>query len=293
MRRIGGERLFDIILNIAVLIIVIITIYPLWYVLIASISSPIAISSGEVILLPKGINVSAYKELLQEHRIWIGYRNSIIYTTASVILDLLVTIPCAFALSRKRLPFRKGISVFFTFTMYFGGGVIPEFILYSKLGLVGSPLALIIPACVNVFYLIVARNFFESSIPESLFDAARIDGAGYIRFFTQIVLPLSTAIIAVIALFCIESHWNSYLGAKTYIYDPNLKTLQQVIQTITAHLQDALTEAATTEEMLLVLQKQQLLKYSVVVVSAAPLVIIYPFVQKYFVRGIMVGAVKG
>ena len=293
MRRINGERMFHLVVSILLVLIGVITLYPIWYVLIASVSSPVAISSGEVLLLPKGINFSAYELLFERKDIWLGYRNSIVYTAAATALDMIVTIPCAYALSRKTLPYRRILMLLFTFTMYFSGGLIPQYILLSSLGFVNSPLAIIVPGCVNVFNLIVARSFFESNIPDSLFDAARIDGAGYTRFFVRIVIPLSPAILAVIALYCIQNHWNAYLGAQTYIYDPNLKTLQQIIRGITASLDSSLAETATLEQIIAQVQQTQLIKYAVVVVSALPLVIIYPFVQKFFVRGVMVGAVKG
>ena len=293
MKQLKGERAFNIIVSALLIIIAVVTLYPIWYVLIASISSPVAIGAGEVLLLPKGINFNGYKTLFEEKSIWIGYRNSIIYTAAATVLDLMVTIPCAYALSRKTLPYRRFLMLLFTITMYFSGGTIPKYLLINSLGMINTPWSLIIPGCVNVFNLIVARSFFESSIPESLFDAARIDGSGYTRFFAQIVIPLSPAILAIIALYCIQAHWNGYLAATMYIYEPKLKTLQQIIRSITANLDSSLAESATTEELIYAAQKTQLLKYSVVVVSALPLILIYPFVQKFFVKGVMVGAVKG
>jgi len=293
MKKIKGERTFNIIVSALLIIIAVVTLYPIWFVLIASISSPVAIGAGEVLLLPKGINFQGYEMLFEDKNIWIGYRNSIIYTVTATILDLIVTIPCAYALSRKRLPYRRILMLLFTITMYFSGGTIPKYLLINSLGMINTPWSLIIPGCVNVFNLIVARSFFESSIPESLFDAARIDGSGYTRFFAQIVIPLSPAILAIIALYCIQAHWNGYLAAQMYIYNPKLKTLQQIIRGITANLDSSLAESATTEELIYAAQKTQLLKYSVVVVSALPLILIYPFVQKFFVKGVMVGAVKG
>lgn len=293
MKQLKGERAFNVIVSVLLIIIAVVTLYPIWFVLIASISSPVAIGAGEVLLLPKGINFKGYEMLFEDKNIWIGYRNSIIYTAAATVLDLIVTIPCAYALSRKTLPYRRILMLLFTITMYFSGGTIPKYLLINSLGMINTPWSLIIPGCVNVFNLIVARSFFESSIPESLFDAARIDGSGYTRFFAQIVIPLSPAILAIIALYCIQAHWNGYLAATMYIYNPKLKTLQQIIRSITANLDSSLAESATTEELIYAAQKTQLLKYSVVVVSALPLILIYPFVQKFFVKGVMVGAVKG
>ena len=181
----------------------------------------------------------------------------------------------------------------FLITMYFNGGMIPKYLLLNSLGMVNTPWALIIPGCVNVYNLIVARSFFESNIPDSLLEAAQIDGSSYTRFFLQVVLPLSPAVIAIITLFCVQAHWNAYLGAQMYIYDSDLYTLQQVIRSITATLDQSLSDDTSMEQMIQIMQEKQLMKYAVVVVASIPLVIIYPFVQKFFVKGIMVGAVKG
>lgn len=292
-RYISGDRIVDLIINIILFIVAFVCIYPMWYVLIASVSSPAAISTGQVILWPKGFNVSAYNSLLKNDTIWLGYRNSIIYTALGTLVDLLVQIPAAYALSRQRLPGRKWMMPLFIVTMYFGGGMIPKYMLLNSLNMINSPVSLIIPSCVNVFNIIVARSFFEGSIPESLYDAARIDGCGYTRFFTKIVLPLSPAILAIIALYSMQGHWNVYLTAQMYIYDPKYYTLQQVIRSITAQLDTSLVENMSAAEMIAAVQEKQLLKFSVIVVSIIPMVIVYPFVQKFFVRGVMVGAVKG
>lgn len=289
----NSERAVNIVICILVIMTGAIVIYPIWYVLIASVSSPVAISSGEVLLLPKGLNFGAYRRLLENKLIWMGYRNSIFYTFAGTVVDLLVQIPCAYALSRRSLPGRRWLMFLFLFTMYFGGGMVPKYLLLNSLGMINSPIALIIPGCVSVYNIIVARNFFESSIPDSLFDAARIDGCGYTRFFLTIVIPLSPAILAIIALYCIQTHWNVYLDAQMYIYTPQYYTLQQVISSITANLDSSLVENLSAEEFAAIIQEKQLIKYAVVVVSCIPLVIIYPFIQKFFVRGVMIGAVKG
>lgn len=290
----NGERMIDLSINIILVVIAVVSLYPIWYVLIASVSSPVAIGSGEVILWPKGFNVDGYRRLLDNKNIWIGYRNSILYTFAGTIVDLLVQIPAAYALSRSRLPGRRWLMTLFIITMYFGGGIIPKYLLLNSLGMLNSPIALILPSCVSVFNIIVARSFFEGSVPESLYDAARIDGCGYTRFFAKIVLPLSPAMIAIIALYCIQTHWNVYLTAEMYLFDRKYYTLQQVIRSITAKVDSSLMETnGNALEMLRLMQEKQLLKFSVIVVSIVPLVIIYPFVQKFFVRGVMVGAVKG
>ena len=289
----NGEWVFDYTVNIILIMVAVVCIYPLWYVLIASVSSPTAIGNGEVILWPKGFNLNGYTRLIENKNIWIGYRNSILYTIAGTAVDFLIQIPVAYALSRKSLPGHRIIMALFVFTMYFGGGIIPKYLLLASLGMINSPVALIIPSCVSVFNIIVAKSFFEGSVPDSLYDAARIDGCGYTRFFVKIVLPLSPALLAIIALYCIQRHWNVFLDAEMYLLDSKYYTLQQVIRGITAQVDANLAEGVGSAEMIQLMQEKQLLKFSVIVVSVVPLVIIYPFVQKFFVRGVMVGAVKG
>lgn len=288
-----GEKIFDALVIVLLLILSIITIYPIYYVIIASISSPNFISSGDVVLFPKGVNITAFKYLMENKSIWIGYRNSILYTIAGTMVDLAVTIPCAYALSRKSLPYRRILMTLFVFTMYFNGGLIPKYLLINSLGMIDTPLALIIPGCINVFNLIIARSFFESNISDSLLEAVKIDGASYTRFFFQFALPLSPAMLAIIALYSIQGHWNAYLGAQMYIQSPNLQTLQVIIKNITATLDTGLVEEISTQELVEIVQKKQLMKYAVVVVAIIPLAIIYPLVQKFFVRGVMIGAIKG
>ena len=289
----NSERVVNIIIKLLLIMTAFIMLYPLWYILIASVSLPEYVNKGDVILLPKGFTLAGYDEVLKHKSIWTGYRNSIVYTVAAVVLDLIVQIPCAYALSRKNLPFRRGLNLLFIFTMYFNGGMIPKYLLIRSLGMIDSPWSVIVPGCVNVFNLIVAKNFFESSIPESLYDAARIDGAGYTRFFAQIVLPLSPTIIAILVIYNLQNHWNAYLEPQMYLYSSNLYTLQQVIRNVTMSLDVTQTESLSIEQVLELSRRQQLLRYSVVVVSCAPLVVIYPFIQKYFIKGVMVGAVKG
>lgn len=288
-----GDRATHFCMDISLFIIAVLALYPIYYVLIASVSDPSAISSGKVLLMPKGFNLSAYKKLLENESIWIGYRNSILYTSAAVLVDLFIQITTAFALSRERMPGRKFIMTLFVITMYFSGGMIPKYLLLNSLGLINTPLAMILPNCISAYNIIVAKNFFENNIPDSLYEAASIDGCGYIGYFVRIVIPLSKAILAIIALYSIQTHWNAYLTAQMYIYKSSLYTLQQVISSITATLDTSLVETMSTGEYAAIMQTKQLIKYAVVVVSCIPLVIIYPFVQKFFVKGIMVGAVKG
>lgn len=289
----AGDRLFNAIIIAMLGVTVLVTLYPMYYVLIASVSHPLFISTGQVLLIPKGLNTHAYSALLEDARIWLGYRNSLFYTTVGTSLNLLVTLPCAYALSRPKLPGRKAFFFFFIFTMYFSGGVTPTYLLVSRLNLINTVWIMIIPGSVGVFNLLIARNFFQENIPEELYDSARIDGASVTRFFIGFVLPLSKAIIAVLALFFALSRWNDYFNALIYLQDDNLQTLQVIIRSITAKLDTSMVESIDPGKVSAIIQKKQLLKYAVVVVSIAPMLLLYPVIQRYFVTGIMLGAVKG
>ncbi|MBQ8040404.1 MAG: carbohydrate ABC transporter permease, partial [Lachnospiraceae bacterium] len=232
--KLNGERVIDKTINLILIIIGIVSIYPIWFVLIASVSSPMAISAGEVVLFPKGLNIDAYKKLFAREDVWIGYRNSIFYTSLGTMINLVVQMPLAYALSRKTLPGRTVINTLLVITMYFSGGIIPSYLLISKLGLHDTVWALALPGAVSVYNVIVAKNFFAGNVPESLHDAACIDGCGYTHFFCRVVLPLSKSIMAIIAMFSIQGHWNSYLEPRMYLRTKSKYTLQQVVQSIAA-----------------------------------------------------------
>lgn len=294
MKKRGGEHTVNAAIDIILVVVAIVSIYPIWYVLIASVSNPAEIAAGNVILLPKGFSLAAYRKLFDMPQIWRGYSNSILYTTAACLLHLVVMLPCGFALAQKGLPGRRFTNVLFTITMYFSGGMVPSFLLINALGMLNSPLALIIPGCVSAYNLILIRNYFESSIPDSLLDAALVDGASFTRFFLMIAMPLSKAITAIIALFSITANWNAYLGPQLYLYDTKLFTLQQVIKGILSQTSSAMnSESMSMQEISRIVLENSLQKYAVVVVACIPLVIAYPFVQRYFVKGVMVGSVKG
>jgi len=291
----NDEKIVNMVINLLLIFIGIAAIYPMWFVLIASVSSPGAIANGQVVFLPKGFNLDGYKNLLEDQSVWIGYKNSIIYTFVGTIVCLAVQIPAAYALSRKSLPGRKVINVMLVITMYFSGGMIPSFLLINTLGLYDSMWALVLPAAVSAFDMIIIRNYFENNIPNELYDAACIDGCGYFRFFFNIVLPLSAAIVAIVTMFSVQSHWNEYMNARLYIRSFDKRNLQQAVQAITATLDSTLSVLETQDYDLFLakMNEKQLLKYSVVVVAMVPLIILYPFIQRYLINGVMVGAVKG
>lgn len=288
-----GDKVLDGGIIALMVIITVCTLYPLWFVLIASFSNPTAISNGKVIFWPVGMNTSAYGKLFRTAKIWIGYRNSLLYTVFGTFINLLVTVSAGFALSRKTLPGRRALLVFFIITMYVSGGTIPSYLLMKSLGLLNTVWAILLPGAMSVYNMIIARSFFESGIPESIYESATIDGAGWLRCYTRFAIPLSKPMIAVLTLFFALGHWNSYFNAMIYISNEKIQVLQVIIKQITANISSALAESMTDAEMIKQVQEKQLLKYAVVVVSVVPMVLLYPFVQRYLIQGIMIGAVKG
>lgn len=292
----GGDRALDISIIFILVVIALLAFYPLYIVLISSVSSPSSIVKGEVFLLPKGLNVEAYKTLLDTKEIWIGYRNSILYTVVGTTLQMLVTTAAAFATAKKTLPGRRFFSLFFLFTMYFSGGLIPTYFINKSLGLVNTVWVMILPVIVGPYNIIIARTYFENSIPEEIYESAVIDGSSNIRYYHQFALPLSIPVLAVMVLNFALGHWNSYYNALIYISDDNIQTLQVFIKRITTAASTALENTngdVDIEEVIKSVQQKQLLKYAVVIVSSVPMILLYPFVQRYFIQGIMIGAVKG
>ena len=292
-RKTRADAIFDTINVILLVLIMILILYPLYFSLIASFSSPNAVYQGRVIFLPAGLSLNGYKKIMSDAAIWTGYLNSIIYTVAGTAANLIFTIPLAFALSRKEFPLGGVYMKLMVFTMYFYGGIIPLYFVVKQMGLLNSIWALILPTLVATYNLIIARSFFIGSIPEDLKEAAFLDGCGYIRFFFLVALPLSKALVAVMALFYAARHWNGYFEALIYLQDERKFPLQLVLRTILIESQNAL---AAGDDATSVADKQELvdlLKYGAVIVSSVPMLIFYPFVQKYFVKGVMIGAVKG
>lgn len=289
------DWIVDIVIWLLLALIVVIVIYPLWFILVASFSDQRLVSAGRVSVWPLGFTTAGYQRVFQDQRIWTGYWNTIVYSVLGTALNLVVTLPAAFALSRREVgKVRRVILFLFTFTMYFSGGLIPSYLLYKQLGLLNNMWVFILPGAVSVWNLIIARSFFETSIPEDMFDAAKLDGLSYGGYFMKIVIPLSSAIIAVIGLYYFVGHWNDYFTGLIYIRESNLEPLQNVLQSILlANQTNQLGTGAGGQSML---QQQQIadqIKYGVIIVSTLPLLIIYPFLQKYFDKGVMIGAVKG
>ncbi|WP_414627111.1 carbohydrate ABC transporter permease [Bifidobacterium mongoliense] len=288
-----SDWVVDVVLALVILAIVIVVLYPLWFIVIASFSDPTAVAQGQVLLLPKGWSVEGYVKILSDSRIWIGYRNTIIYTLVGTVVNLIVTIPAAFALSRREFKPRRIIMFIFAFTMFFSGGLIPNYLLMKQLGLLNSMWVFVLPGAFGVYNMIIARSFFESSIPEELRDSARVDGVSYFGFFFKIVLPLSSAILAVIGLYCFVGHWNDFFTGLIYIRNQDQQPLQNVLQMILIANQanNGANNASMTASEAQNFADQ--IKFGIIIVSTVPLLVIYPFLQKYFNKGVMIGAVKG
>ena len=289
------DRIFDIINYILMGIVVLIVLYPLYFVIIASVSTPEAVNSGKVILYPVGISFEGYQKLFEDARIWIGYRNSIFYTVAGTTLNLVLTLITAYPLSRSNLPGRKYILGYFVFTMFFNGGLIPTYILVNGIGLYDTLWTLVILGAISVYNMIIAKSFFENTISQDLREAAEIDGCGSFRFFISIVLPLSKALVGVLVVYYGVGHWNQYFNALIYISDEKLRPLQMVLREIL--IQNSMAQQVFDESMMEELLRREryaeLIKYGVIVVGSIPVLCVYPFVQKYFTKGVMLGSVKG
>ncbi|WP_440911974.1 carbohydrate ABC transporter permease [Enterococcus innesii] len=293
-----ADKIFLIFVYVFLAISLLIVLYPLIYIVSASISNPHMVNSGEMWLLPKGITFEGYRTLLGNSSIWRGYLNTIYYTVLGTSINLLVTLPCAYALSREDFYGRRAFTNFMLVTMFLSGGLIPSYLLIRSLGMLNTVWALVIPGAVSVYNVVVTRTFFQSTIPREMEEAAIVDGCSDFRLFMQIVLPLSTPIIAVMALFYGVGHWNSFFNALIYLSDRSMYPLQMILREILI-LQDmsSNTVSNVTSEMANMLySKQQLaqvIKYGVMIVSSLPVIIVYPFLQKYFVKGMMVGSIKG
>ena len=289
-------------INGFILTLLLITIaYPLYFVVIASISGPAAVNSGQVLFLPKELTIEGYKFVLQSDEIWTGYANTILLTTVGTVINLAMTMMGAYALSKSHLPFIRPVMFLFTFTMFFSGGMIPSYLLISNtLKLRDSMWALILPGAVSVYNLILVRTYYKTSIPNEIIQAARIDGCSEFRSFISIVLPLSKPIIATMALFYGVGHWNQFFQALIYINKPERFPLQLVLRNLLLQGNNAMTNlisgglsAENAKYVAEMMQRAEILKYAVIIVSTVPVLIVYPFLQKYFVKGIIAGSLKG
>ena len=290
-----SDRVFNIVNYLFLSIVLIVVAYPLYFIAIASFSDPFLVNNGKIWLIPRGIMVEGYGRIFRDSRIWLGYGNTVFYTVAGVAINLIATIPAAYALSRRDLWGRNLVMGLFTFTMLFGGGLIPTYLIIKSLGILNTRLVMIIPNAVAVWNLIIARTFFQTTIPEDMLDAARIDGCTNFRFFTNVVLPVSPAIIAVMVLFYGVGHWNAFFEALIYIKNPKLYPLQLILRSILImnEAQTEMMEAADPDSVADQQRIIEVIKYGLIMVASVPVLILYPFLQKYFVKGVMIGAIKG
>ncbi len=292
MRKIiHNDKIFTVFNYILATLFLLIALYPLWYVVICSISGISAIVTGRVWIIPQSITFAGYKKMLEQKEIWTGYKWTILYTLVGTSINLTFTIPAGYALTRKTLPFRRAINMYFMLTMFIGGGLIPTYLWMDRLHLVNTFWILVLMGAVSVWNMIICRTFFENNIPGELIDSAKIDGASEIGIFAKIVLPLSKSILAVMTLFFAVGHWNSYFTALIYLRDRTRQPLQLVLRTLllTSQLMTEGTNEMLNQNMI----DLQNMKYCVVIAASLPVLMLYPFIQKYFVKGVMIGAVKG
>ncbi len=287
-----GDRVFDVINTILLSLLALSFIYVLIFVLSASLSSPTAVYGGKVILWPVDWTLEGYERVFRESKVWVGYRNTALYTLIGTLLSVALTTTAAYALSRKDLPGRGVIMGLLVFTMFFGGGLIPTYLIVKDLGILDSMWAVILPGCVSMSNVIIAKTFFSTSIPVELLEAAQLDGCSNRKYFFNIVIPLSQAIIAVLCLYYAVGYWNQYFSAMIYLKDREKYTLQLILREILIEAQasEAMTddlEAAQLQEV------SEVLKYALIIVASVPMLVLYPFIQKYFVKGVMIGSLKG
>ncbi len=289
----NGDRLFLIVIAVFLVAVIIIILYPLVFIVSSSFSSTAAVTSGRVWLFPVEPSLAGYKAIFRNNQILYGYANSIFYTIAGTAVNVLFTILAAFPLSRRDLYGRRVIMFLFTFTMLFSGGLIPFYLVVSRLGMIDKRVALILPTAMAVFQMIIARTFFQTNIPHELGEAAEIDGCSDIGFLLRIVLPLSGPIIAVITLMYAVNHWNTYFNALIFLKSSDLFPLQMVLRNILIQNSFDPTMVKDPITMMETQGLRDLLKYALIVVASVPVLAIYPFVQKYFVKGVMIGSIKG
>lgn len=297
IHRAKSDVVFDTIIFIILTLILIVVAYPLYFVIISSFSEPAAVASGQVVWYPKGFTLEGYTAVFEDDMVVRGFINALIYTVCGTLLALAVTLPTAYALSRSDFNGNKFVTIFYLITMFVNGGMIPTYLVVKGCGMLDTMWSLIVPGCLGVYNMIVARTFFKTSLPTELLEAAKLDGCGNTRFFFSIALPLSSAIIAILVLYYGMGHWNSYFSALLYLSTKEKFPLQLVLRSILILNESQLTQTATTPEQIAAIeaarQRTELMKYSLIIVSSIPVMVIYPLVQKHFVKGVMIGSVKG
>jgi len=290
-KKTGSERIFDFFVYGVAILLILLIIYPLWFVIIASFSDPADVGNGNVWLWPNEWRLDGYIRLFEQTLFWRGYLNIILYTIVGTAVALFVNIPAGYALSRKDLHGRKWLALLFIIPMFVSGGLIPTYLTIKNVGLLDTFWVMVIPFAVSSYNIIVARTFFNNSIPAGLWEAAQIDGCGTIRYFFSMVLPLSKAILAVIGLWTAVGIWNSWFNALIYLTNDNLQPLQLILRRLL--ISNQLLQTQAIGELASELRATaDMMKYAAIVVSTAPIMMLYPFLQKYFNQGVMIGALK-
>lgn len=291
-------ELFDVINTLLVVATTLLVMYPLYFCVIASFSSPSEIALGNVIGWIKGFTIDSYKYMFKESQLWVGYRNTIIYTILGTLYNLVLTVPAAYVMSKRNVPFGKVINWYFFLTMYISGGLVPQYLLVDSLGLINNPLVMIVGVGVGYYNLTITKQYFQSSISLELYDAAYIDGASEWGAFKNVALPLAKPIITVLTIYCGTSRWNSYFSALMFIQDSKYYPLQLVLRNILINNQVSVMDMAVSDAdtvAYMIQRSQQVvgMKYAIVIIASLPLLMLFPFAQKYFEKGTMVGSVKG
>lgn len=287
------NKIFDAVVTILLILTGLVAIYPLWFVAIASISDATKVAAGDVLFWPRGISFEGYSRVFKDQWILVGFRNSILYTLIGTFLNVMATVMVAYPLARKDLYGKKVFNWIIAIPMWFGGGLIPTYLVVKQLGLLNTPYVLLILGLVSCYNVIICRTFI-SSLPYELQEAAKLDGCSDFQILWRVIMPLSKPIMAVLALYYAVSHWNDYFNAMIYINNKNYQTLQIFLREVLLINQSISYENAENfESIARQMQAAQQMKYSLIIVAAVPMLLVYPFVQKYFVKGVMVGSVKG
>lgn len=289
-----GDRILNLVVGIVVTMLVIVICYPIIYIVSCSFSSGEAVSSGRVLLWPVDFSLVGYQTVFAYKSVWVGYKNTIIYTVAGTALNVTLTTLAAYPLARKKFQFRNFYMAIFMITMFFSGGIIPSYICMSKLHLTGTRWAVLLSGSISCYNMIIMRTFFQNSIPEDLFDAARLDGANDFDYLFRVVIPLSKAIFAVITLYYAVAHWNAYFNAMIYTTGKaDLQPLQMVMKGILGASTIDITQVTDPTLLAQLQSSTDLIKYALIVMATAPVMVVYPFVSRFFEKGVMIGSVKG
>ncbi len=287
-----SDRIFGASVMILSVIIFIIIAYPLWFVVIASISNSNLVNLGKVTFIPRDIRFYGYQQIIQDARIWTGYMNTILYVVAGTALNLAITMPAAYALSRRNFKARNKVMMYFVFTMFFSGGLVPLYMTVSSLGLISTKTIMIVFMAINTYNMIIARTFIQNSIPEELYEAAVLDGCSHFTYFIRVVVPLSKAVMSVLVLYYAVYHWNDYFNALIFNSNADNRPLQIVLREILL-LNQAFSSGSGGVQGGYGQSSADQVKYAVIIVSTLPILCVYPFIQKYFEKGVMIGAIKG